>query len=113
MKQWQKLPCGCMLSRVRQKCLSFYINKDGSTFRFTAVVDTGAAISLFPRHFLDLMQYQITNSSIEIDQAGIAQQTFSAEATVTGFLEDISGIRTKNLQFKAWFAETDIALIGS
>lgn len=62
---------------------------------------------------MDTIEHQIINNSVEIDQAGIAQQTFNAvEANITGFLEDTTGNRTKDLTFRAWFANTDTALIG-
>src|SRR5690348_11169183 len=88
--------------------------KNGGYARFAAVVDTGAAVCLFPRDLLDQFEYRTAESSeVHIEQAGIAMQTFSAvEALITVFLEDLSGARTSEHEIRAWFANTETILIG-
>jgi len=51
--------------------------KDGTYKRLTGIVDTGAAVSLFPNRFLTDVEYEPTEANrITIDQAGIAGQSF-------------------------------------
>jgi hypothetical protein len=88
--------------------------KNGNFHRLTAVVDTGAQVSLFPSDLLEEVEHQITEQkSIVIDQAGIAHQSFEAkEVLITLFFEDSNGNRTKELKVRAWFADTEINLVG-
>ena len=88
--------------------------KDGSFNRFTAVIDTGAEVSVFPIKFLERADYRLSEKGkVEIEQAGIAQQGFEAiEAFVTIILEDANGNRTKPFEILAWFAPTRLAIIG-
>ena len=89
------------------------LRTDGLYERLTAVVDTGAAVSLLPNDLLNRVQQHVSQQAIIIDQAGIAKQSFQAiEAYVTMFLEDQSGNRTNPFEILAWFAETDTPLIG-
>ena len=87
---------------------------DDTYERLTAIVDTGAAISLFPLWLLSSIDYEITFAEkIRIDQAGIAEQSFEAlEAIVTIVLEDAAGNLTQPFNVPAWFADTDQPLIG-
>ncbi|MDQ7025941.1 MAG: hypothetical protein Q9P44_10320 [Anaerolineae bacterium] len=88
--------------------------KDGTSERFTAVIDTGAEVSVFPMRFLEGTNYRLSEKGkVKIAQAGIAGQDFEAiEAYVTIILEDASGNRTKPFEILAWFAQTRLALIG-
>jgi hypothetical protein len=62
---------------------------DGEIERRTAIIDTGAQLSLFPIKFLSEFRHEIIHPRIELEQAGIANQRFSAvEARVTLMLED-------------------------
>jgi len=90
------------------------LRADGLFERITAIVDTGAAISLFPNDLLNKLQYRIGGrETFIIEQAGIANQAFQAvEAYVTMFLEDQFGNRTEPFEVLVWFADTDKALIG-
>lgn len=80
----------------------------------TAIVDTGAQISLFPRNLLLNVAYRKINEGIiSIEQAGIASQLFKAiEAIVTLFLEDQYGNQTNDIEVRAWFADTRVVLVG-
>ncbi|MBZ0282655.1 MAG: hypothetical protein K8L97_18080 [Anaerolineae bacterium] len=88
--------------------------KDGTLEKLTATIDTGAAVSLFPRELLDLIAYRPTDdASIIIDQAGIAKQSFQAvEAVITISLEDAAGNLTQPFEITAWFTDTETRLIG-
>jgi hypothetical protein len=87
---------------------------DGQFHMLTAIVDTGAAVSVLPDHLRPDLQYRLSEQhTITIEQAGIADQTFEAtEAFVTLFLEDQSGQRTPEFEAKVWFANTNTALLG-
>jgi hypothetical protein len=82
--------------------------------RLTATVDTGAAVSLFPRLLLDSLDTDPPEQrAITIDQAGIANQSFQAvETTVTIILEDAHGNVTQPFKIRAWFGDTNEPLIG-
>ncbi|MBC7871164.1 MAG: hypothetical protein H7Y09_10035 [Chitinophagaceae bacterium] len=81
--------------------------------RITAVIDTGAAVSLFPDYLLKNLDYRLSERRIIIEQAGIAGQAFEAvEAFVRVFLEDQSGSHTTEFEIRAWFADTDQPLLG-
>ncbi len=90
------------------------LRKDQHYDRFTAVIDTGAEVSLLPIELLD----QIVSRSGErgrftVEQAGIARQTFEAvEAYVTLFFEDAIGRSTRPFEVRAWFSQTNVPLIG-
>jgi hypothetical protein len=88
--------------------------KDGGYDRVTAIVDTGAAISLFPKDLLPELDYRLTEGGdVEIDQAGIVGQPFTAQEVIVWItLEDESGIKTRLLEIRAWFAETKQPLLG-
>jgi hypothetical protein len=88
--------------------------KDGTFERLAAIVDTGAAVSLFPISLLAESDHRLTERrSITIDQAGIAQQSFEAiEAYITIMLEDASSNSTLPFEIMAWFADTNQPLIG-
>jgi hypothetical protein len=88
--------------------------KDGTYETITAMVDTGAAVSLFPVELLDVIDYYpMGRERVTIDQAGIASQFFEAvEAEVTVSLEDETGQITHAFNIPAWFADTDAPLIG-
>jgi hypothetical protein len=79
-----------------------------------SVIDTGAAISLFPLELLELIPYEpVSSREIILEQAGIAQQEFSAvEARITLLLEDSTGTLTPPVQAICWFAETNVSLVG-
>jgi hypothetical protein len=88
--------------------------KDNTFERLSAIVDTGAAVSLFPNTLLKGADYRLSDhGDIVIDQAGIANQAFEAvEAHVTIVLEDETGNQTPSFEIPVWFANTDQALIG-
>jgi hypothetical protein len=83
-------------------------------FTTTVTVDTGAEVSMFPRKWLQTLDYQVASAhEVEIEQAGIASQSFKAtEVTVYIFLEDGQGNRTPEIEITAWFSETEQALLG-
>jgi hypothetical protein len=86
---------------------------DGEFLLIVGYVDTGADKSLFPISFLESVEHNILNSDIEIQQAGIAKQSFKAvEAKVTLYFEDLQGNVSHHIEARAWFAETDDVLIG-
>jgi hypothetical protein len=91
-----------------------YRQQDGSFDRITAVVDTGAEVSLFPITLLPLLDHRFTGRGrFTVEQAGMARQSFEAvEALVTVFLEDQFGARTIPFQAPIWFAATEEALVG-
>ncbi len=80
----------------------------------TAAIDTGAAISLFPKELLNIIAHRVSDKpDIVVDQAGIAGQSFQAvEAFVTISLEDEAGNITSPFEIRAWFTETNTRLIG-
>lgn len=90
------------------------LRQDGNDEKLMATIDTGAAISLFPRELLDEIVYRPSeNPNVTIGQAGIAGQSFKAfEAYVTISLEDESGNVTEPFEIIAWFANTRKRLIG-
>jgi hypothetical protein len=89
-----------------------YKQKDGILIPNLGTVDTGAEISLFPGSWLKTAEHQILRE-IEIEQAGLAKQTFQAtEAEIIIRLEDLQGNISPELHVRAWFAETDRILIG-
>src|SRR5260221_10184187 len=86
---------------------------DDTYERTTAIVDTGAVISLFPMSMLNQLEHRVITPDIIIEQAGIAEQYFEAtEALVWLFLEDSQGARTKDLEVRAWFSATKTILLG-
>jgi hypothetical protein len=89
-------------------------NNDGGFERFTAMIDTGAPISLFPFTLLNSVPHEITDRErFTIEQAGVAGQSFSAlEATIEVVIEDGLGNESPPLKVRAWFAETSLSLIG-
>ena len=90
------------------------LRQDGNEEKLTATIDTGAAISLFPRELLDDVVHRPSeNPNVVIGQAGIAGQSFKAvEAYVTISLEDETGNITPPFEIIAWFANTRKRLIG-
>lgn len=87
---------------------------DGTFHRVTAIVDTGAEISLLPDILLPSIAYQLTEpAGYTIDQAGITRQSFYVqEAGITVFLEDIHSNRSSEFRIVAWFGNTDKIIIG-
>jgi hypothetical protein len=88
--------------------------KDQNYERLTAVLDTGASVSLFPDDLLDRIEYRTDqNATITIEQAGIARQSFQAiEGLITIILEDQFGNTTQPFETPVWFAKTRTPLIG-
>lgn len=88
--------------------------KDGSYERLIARIDTGAMVSLFPLVLLEKAEHRLSaRGKFVVEQAGIAEQTFEAvEAFVDIFLEDAFGSRTREIEIRAWFADTEINLAG-
>jgi hypothetical protein len=85
---------------------------DGTYYRLTAFIDTGAEISLFPRRLLNFIEHEVI-AERTVDQAGIAGQSFSAtEARIKLFFEDATGGETDEIEAIALFADTSIELIG-
>jgi hypothetical protein len=83
------------------------------TYRTVGTIDTGAEVCLMPLALLDQIEHRIINNKLEIEQAGIAGQGFSAiEAEVRLSLEDLNGNETRELKVRAWFAKTDVVLLG-
>ncbi len=83
------------------------------TYRTVGTIDTGAEVCLMPAELLDQIEHRIINNKLEIEQAGIAGQGFSAiEAEVRLSLEDLNGNETRELKVRAWFAKTDVVLLG-
>ncbi len=78
------------------------------------IIDTGAEISLLPEYLLDEIAFRPTDRGrFEIQQAGIADQVFSAlEAEITVYLEDLTGNRSAEFTIPAWFSRTGMALVG-
>jgi hypothetical protein len=90
-----------------------FATKEGGFERTTVTIDTGAAISLFPRELLALVDHQIIDEEVFVEQAGVSSQEFRAvEARVTVVLEDERGQRTEPIVIRAWFTETWTHLIG-
>lgn len=98
----------------RAEIVTQFKRVNGEYETMTAVIDTGAEVSLFPETLLKIIEYRLTQrGKIKIDQAGIAQQSFDAtEAIVTIQLEDMVGNRTQDIEIRAWFTDTDVALLG-
>jgi hypothetical protein len=95
--------------------LDVFINlgDDPDTFRTVGTLDTGAQQCLMPLYFLDNLEHQILRRNITIEQAGIANQSFTAvEAEVLLCLEDAAGNISEKRRVRAWFAETDEVLLG-
>ena len=96
--------------------VTFSLQLQDQTYeRVTGTVDTGAEVSLLPNYLLHKIGIASDEQldSFIIDQAGIANQSFSATpASVNLFLEDSHGNRTGVFEVPVWFADTEIALIG-
>jgi hypothetical protein len=88
--------------------------QDGEYERLTAIIDTGAEVSVFPERLLNTASYRLSErGQFTIEQAGIARQTFEAvEAYVTITLEDQYGNVTQLFTIPVWFANTKTPLIG-
>jgi len=88
--------------------------QDGEYERLTAIIDTGAEVSVFPERLLNTVVYRLSErGQFTIEQAGIARQVFEAiEAYVTITLEDQYGNVTRPFEIPVWFANTKIPLIG-
>jgi hypothetical protein len=83
-------------------------------YRIAATVDTGAETSFFPLTMLSEIEHSIvrTRRSL-IEQAGIPEKVIEVtECVVTMFLEDLSGMRTKEFEATVWFADTTETLVG-
>lgn len=89
-------------------------DRNGQHIRVNATVDTGAAVTLLPSYLQQWVAYRIIGKgTINIQQAGIANQAFQAvTAEVTVFFEDQFGNRTSEFDIPVWFAQTDLMLIG-
>ena len=87
---------------------------NGEYERLTAIVDTGAVISLFPLDLLARVSHRVeTIEQVIIQQAGIAEQMFEAtQCIITVTLEDVEGNKTEPFEILAWFADTQTALLG-
>src|SRR5512147_2266120 len=81
------------------ECFLRIKRKDGDYEKLSAIVDTGAQISLLPIYLLDVIDYPLDKTSqIQIDQAGIANQQFGAtETMISLFLEDVFGSQTSEI----------------
>jgi hypothetical protein len=89
------------------------LRADGNQEKLTAVIDTGAEISLFPLELLPLLKTAQGRKAIEVEQAGIAKQTFQAVSVrIQIAFEDAMGKLTPQFQIPAWFADTDTSIIG-
>jgi Retroviral aspartyl protease len=88
------------------------LRKDGNQEKITAVIDTGAEISLFPLELFPLLQTK-EQEEIEVEQAGIAKQSFGAVSTrIQIAFEDATGNLTPLFEIPVWFANTDARIIG-
>ena len=87
--------------------------RDGTLEKLSAIIDTGAAVSLLPDNLLDVIIYRRTDEGkVTIQQAGIAAQSFEAvEAYVTISLEDTFGNLAQPFEVLAWFGGTEKALV--
>jgi hypothetical protein len=87
---------------------------DGSYKRSVAIVDTGAQVSLLPDDIMSDLDYRVIGTGIiEVEQAGIAKQTFKAvEAAIKLKFEDQFGNETADLEIPIWFADAKYPLIG-
>jgi hypothetical protein len=87
-------------------------SKGAFVYRSIGIVDTGAQKCLFPLNMLDFLDYEDVEE-VELEQAGIAKQTFRAkEATISLKLEDRYANTSPELTVRAWFADTDKIIIG-
>jgi hypothetical protein len=85
---------------------------DGSYQRVATTIDTGAELSLFDTNLLQKTECR-EKQKVSIEQAGIAHQSFDAiEAYIKLFLEDADGLKTKEFEILALFAETEANLLG-
>jgi hypothetical protein len=90
-----------------------YKGTDGIFETEIGVVDTGAETSLFPKAWLDTAEHKLSDTTVVIEQAGIAKQSFDAfEAEIILKLEDSNGNISPELRVTAWFAQTDKVIIG-
>jgi hypothetical protein len=90
-----------------------YKKTDGIFETEVALVDTGAETSLFPKMWLNTAEHKLADTTVVIEQAGIAKQSFDAfEAEIILKLEDSVGNVSAELRVSAWFAETDKVIIG-
>lgn len=90
-----------------------YKKTDGIFETEIGLIDTGAETSLFPKAWLETAEHKLLDSTVVIEQAGIAKQNFEAvEAEIILKLEDSNGNISPELRVKAWFADTDKVIIG-
>lgn len=88
--------------------------KDGGYDKRAAIVDTGAQVSLLPSLLMSVLDFRPSErGAFNIEQAGIAKQTFQAvETYITVFLEDEAGNRTNDFEIRVWFADASDILLG-
>jgi hypothetical protein len=96
------------------ECVINFRRSDGTPYRTMGFIDTGAEVSLFPKSLLEKIDHRLSpRGKIEVEQAGIAHQVFSAvEAFIPLFLEDATGNQTSEFEARGWFTDTDVILIG-
>jgi hypothetical protein len=86
---------------------------DGIFDTMMGVIDTGAAVSLFPTKWLETVEHRIIEKDFYIEQAGIAEQAFLAvEAEITIYCEDAQGNESAPMKVRAWFANTTKVILG-
>ena len=87
--------------------------RDGNDKRLTAIIHTGAQISLLPQALMDVLEYRTLGvGSLFLEQAGIPSLGFEAtEAIVRLALEDELGVQTAKFEAPVWFAGTNYVLL--
>lgn len=78
----------------------------------SAVVDTGAEMSLFDVSLLHEIEYQLLDTVV-VEQAGIANQAVTLiEAEIQALVFDMAGNYSRLMTMKAWFTNTAQHLLG-
>jgi hypothetical protein len=87
---------------------------DGDYYKYAASIDTGAETTLLPNYLLSQFVHRLAYpSQIRIKQAGLAnQEVLVTLAYIFVYLEDEYGARSAEFETLAWFAHTDLHLVG-
>lgn len=75
--------------------------KDGGFHPITANIDTGGQTTLLPDYLLENIEYRLAEIPI-----------VEIEAFIRVFLEDGTGKRSEEFEMKAWFADTEVIVVG-
>lgn len=97
-------------AEVMLRCLRF----DGNWEFITAVVDTGAEVSLLPSQWRDIIAHDRAETiPMRVERGGRDDVVYDTlEAKVTAYIEDEQGNQSEPFLMTVWFAPTNATLLG-